>query len=131
MTQGTLYLNTEHYVVKNETKDYKKFLLKRLQVIWFINLSIWLWFNSYVTPMIMIFPELNDKLLYGLWVNEVTWILEICRQTFLNKGEGKDNYASIVAYLKRGFILDIIATLPQVASNLNPTFNYLKNLRLY
>ena len=79
MTQGTLYLNTEYLAAKNETKDYKKFLLERLQVIWFINLSIWLWFNSYVTPMIMIFPELNDKLLYGLWVNEVTWILEICR----------------------------------------------------
>ena len=79
MTQGTLYLNTEYLAAKNETKDYKKFLLERLQVIWFMNLSIWLWFNSYVTPMIMIFPELNDKLLYGLWVNEVTWILEICR----------------------------------------------------
>ena len=79
MTQGTLYLNTEYLAAKNETKDYKKFLLERLQVIWFMNLSIWLWFNSYVTPMIMIFPELNDKLLYGLWVNEVIWILEICR----------------------------------------------------
>ena len=58
-------------------------------------------------------------------------MVEIFRKLFLNSKEGVDSYQAAIDYIKSTFILDVISTLPQVASFLNPNFAFLKNVRIY
>lgn len=64
-------------------------------------------------------------------MNEIVWILEICRKVFFDAEKGQDSFEKAIVYVKSTMIFDISATLPQVASGLNPRFAYLKNIRIY
>ena len=57
---------------------------KKLWAIWTPFLSLWLWFNIYTTPAIMLYPELNQSLYNWLFVNEVAWLIEIIRMLVFN-----------------------------------------------
>ena len=96
------------------TESKKKFKASELiNFIYYTLLSLFLWFNLYITPAIMLFPELNEKLSVVLWANEVAWVLEIVRKMFFNAEEEEED-ASIAAlkYIKSTLILDVLATLP-------------------
>ena len=79
----------------------------------------------------MIFPELNVTLITLLWVNEVAWVLEIIRKAQFNVTEGEDPMEAALRYMKSTMILDVVATLPQMASLMNQKFAFLKIIRLY
>ena len=79
----------------------------------------------------MIFPSLNEDLKFLLWMNEFYWICDGARKLFFQSKPGQDPYETALGYIKSTLILDVIATLPQVASGMNPSFIVLKNLRLY
>ena len=79
----------------------------------------------------MIWNDLNVTMKNLLWINEIVWILEICRKIFFNAKKGEDPYDVAVQYIKSTMLLDIMATLPQAASNLDVKFIILKNIRLF
>ena len=107
------------------------FIAKYVWIFWQCLLSIFLWLNCFLTPEIMLWPNLNEDKKTLLWINEVVWVVEIFRKLFMNANEGIDAYQAAIDYIKSTFILDIVATLPQVASFLNPNFAFLKNIRIY
>ena len=79
----------------------------------------------------MIFPELNETLINLLWVNEVAWVLEIVRKAQFNVAEGEEAMEAALRYMRSTMILDVAATLPQMASLMNQKFAFLKIIRLY
>ena len=104
---------------------------KVLKEVYFCIVSLCFWFTLYTTPAIMIFPELNVTLITLLWVNEVAWVLEIIRKAQFNVAEGEDPMEAALRYMKSTMILDVVATLPQMASLMNQKFAFLKIIRLY
>ena len=94
-------------------------------------MSLCFWFTLYTTPAIMIFPELNETLIKLLWVNEVMWLLEIIRKVMFNAAEGEDCMEAALRYMRSTMILDVVATLPQMASLMNQKFAFLKIIRVY
>ena len=82
-------------------------------------MSLCFWFTVYTTPAIMIFPELNEILINLHWINEVVWVLEIIRKVHFNVPEGEEAMEAAMLYIKSSMILDIVATLPQIASLMN------------
>ena len=107
-------------------------------MIWYSFISIWLWFNMISSPFIIMWPELNSEenhktLYYYLWFNELVWLLDIVRKPFdkPKKSRAVDVYENAMAYFKSTLILDVISTLPQVASGLDNKFTALKLVRLY
>jgi hypothetical protein len=94
-------------------------------------MSVCLWFTLLTTPAIMVFESLNDDLKYLLWLNESFWIVDIARKLVAQQKPGQDPFDAAIEYIKSTLILDIISTLPQVASAMNPTFTVFKNVRLY
>lgn len=116
---------------KDNDKKAQKRLFKLIEHAWYCGLSICLWFNLMTTPAIMIFPNLKTNLYYLLWLNEFFWILDIAHKLLMQKKPGKDPYDMAVSYIKSTFILDLIATFPQVASGMSIEFTVFKNVRLY
>ena len=66
-----------------------------------------------------------------MWVNEVVWALEIVRKVQFNATEGQDPMEAAAIYVKSTMILDLVATLPQVASMMNSKYAFLKIIRIY
>ena len=104
---------------------------KVLKEVYFCLLSLCFWFTLYTTPAIMIFPELNETLMNLLWVNEVSWVVEIIRKAQFNVAEGEEAMEAAVRYMRSTMILDVAATLPQIASLMKQKFAFLKIIRLY
>lgn len=102
----------------------------KLVNVWFNILSICLWVTMYTTPLIMIFPELNESWRNMLMAVEVGWVLDIARRLFFNASDGEDPYVVAVDYAKGQFIWDAVATLPQVVSFLDQKYVFLKVLRV-
>ena len=101
-------------------------------------MSLMLWYNLITAPLILLWPELsleeeNKNSWYMLWANELFWTLDMARK-FFNKRTGRpinDTYELAQAYIKSTLILDVIATLPQILSGINPSFAYFKIVRIY
>ena len=77
----------------------------------------------------MLYPEINDSLRSYIIVNETAWVLDIFRRFFFNSKEGQDVFIVAVDYIKGQFILDIISTIPQLASFFDSKFVAFKLLR--
>ena len=110
----------------------------KVKTLWHIMASFWLWFNLTTSPLIMVWPELSSKqehlyLYYSLWFNEFVWILDIVRKFFdkPKKSRADDIYENAILYIKSTLILDVISSLPQLASGLDNSFVPLKIIRLY
>ena len=102
-------------------------------------MSISLWFNLVSTPLLILWPDITEDsesktLYYLLWLNELFFLLDMIRK-FFDPPKGSraalDVYEIAINYIKGNLILDVVATLPQVASGLNNTFLPLKIIRLY
>lgn len=104
---------------------------EKCEAIWFFLMSVALWFNLATTPSIMVFPELNAYYFNFLWLSEFLWLLDIARKLLLQHKPGMDSFEAAVNYMKSTLILDVMSTLPQVASGMNPTFAIFKNIRIY
>lgn len=104
---------------------------EKYEAIWFFLMSGALWFNLATTPAIMVFPELNAYFFNFLWLSELLWLLDIARKILLQHKPGMDSFEAAVYYMKTTLILDVMATLPQVSSGMNPTFIVFKNIRIY
>ena len=66
-------------------------------------------------------------------MNELIWALDILRKLFIKpkKNTTVDTYENAVAYIKSTLIIDVIATLPQIASGLDKKFVPFKICRLF
>lgn len=92
-------------------------------------LSICLWYTLITTPAIVVFPELNQSLYIGLWLNESIWLIDIFRNLLFQKGE--DTYLSAIKYIKNRLAFDTLAILPQLLSGMEVKWVVLKAFRLY
>ena len=106
--------------------------------VWLIIMSILLWFNLVSSPLIILWPEITDytesmTLYYLLWLNELCFLLEMIRKFFDPPKDFRSDDVMEVAinYMKSTLILDVFATLPQVASGLNNSFVVLKLIRIH
>ena len=118
-------------ISNDERESHEEEESKVLEKVWLCIMSLSQWFTVISTPAIMTFPDLNQPLFFYLWLNELTWIIDIIRKLICTTRPGMDAYAVAVRYIKTTLIFDVLATLPQVASFLNPRFIALKNFRLY
>lgn len=104
-----------------------------------IIMSVSLWFNLVSSPLIILWPEITDQekegktFYYLLWLNELLFLLDIIRKFFdaPKRGRALDVYENAINYAKSTLILDVMSTLPQVASGLNNSFVWFKIIRLY
>ena len=101
-------------------------------------MSVILWFNLVSSPLIILWPEITDtsetkSLYYALWLNELCFILDMIRKFFDPPKDFRsdDAYDIAINYIKSTMILDVFASLPQVASGLNNSFVFLKIIRIY
>ena len=77
----------------------------------------------------MLYPEINDSLRRYIIVNEMAWVLDMCRRFFFNAKQGQDVFVVVVDYLKGQFIYDSLSTIPQLASFFDSKFVAFKLLR--
>ena len=130
MRKVRLHLSIEQ--VNKGTGTGRKNFFKKLLKLWRITLSVSLWFNMYSTPALILFADDLSQSLYGyFWLNELVWVLEMIRKLLFNteaSDGSKDSMTAAIEYIKGTFLLDLIATLPQVASAMNPKFAFLKIL---
>ena len=104
-------------------------------MLWHSFVSIWLWFTLITSPFICLYDDFGDSptMFYMLWFNELVWILDMLRKFFdkPKKSRARDVYEVAVEYIKSTLILDVIASLPQLVSGMNPSFAAVKIIRLY
>lgn len=92
------------------------------------------WITVVLTPLNLVFKmigtNLAEKLLWLIWVNDISWCVEICISFFVASANNR-TFSSISSdYLKSYFIFDVLATLPpMITMQQNPTVNLLKFLR--
>lgn len=134
-----VYTESESEIGKEKTSTMSLNSADVLKTIWHIIMSVSLWFNLVSSPLIILWPEITDQqvegktLYYALWCNELCFLLDMIRKFFdpPKRGRQLDVYEVAIAYMKSTLILDVLATLPQVASGLKNTFVPLKIIRLY
>ena len=115
-----------------KSKCNNEFIIK---TSWYCAISVFIWFNMVTSPLLILWPELNDEgtMKNLLWLNELAFALDILRK-FIDKpkkSRAVDTYEIAIAYIKSTFVFDVIATLPQVASGLNQKFLPFKIVRLF
>lgn len=91
------------------------------------------WFNLLTIPIIMLWPEIFPPPNIPLWINELAFLLDIIRKAFTKKQKSiaLDSYEIFVEYLTSNFIIDLISSVPNMFSGLNPVFAPLKIFRVY
>lgn len=101
--------------------------------VWRLLMSFVHWFNLISTPLLLLWPELFLSPSYSLWLNEFCFLLNMVTKCFTKKPKSAatDNYDIFVDYFKSNFILDLIATVPNMFSGMNIVFAPLKLVRIY
>ena len=71
--------------------EIKQDVFNIVRTVWFSIFSLFLWFNLITSPLIMMWPDLNENaeaesksFYYALWLNEFVFILDIVRK-FMDK----------------------------------------------
>ena len=87
-------------------------------------MSFCLWISLVSTSLLILWPELaldNEPLEQALWLVEIFWVSDMVRNFFMPKKlkAKMDLFDIAIAYLKSNFFLDLLVTLPQVASGLD------------
>lgn len=108
-----------------------KFKENIIETPWFLILSVSLWVNLITTPLLMLWPHYNEDWLTLLWLNEAIWLLEIARRLLFSAKDDEDSYEVALNYIRSSLLLDVIATLPQIASFLDVKFTFLKIVRIH
>ena len=82
------------------------------------------WMTAILTPLLFVFDlmddlvieekqsNLIDKLLWLVWVNDISWCIEIALNFFVASPKERTFSAIAVAYLKEFFVFDVLATIP-------------------
>jgi len=92
------------------------------------------WITVIITPLIMIYEmqgyEMMEKLLWLVWVNDISWCVEILI-SFLVASDTNRTFKTIsLNYLMGFFLIDVLATIPpMITLQKNATINLLKFLR--
>ena len=92
------------------------------------------WITVVLTPMVMCFDlqgsDLSSKLRWLVWVNDISWCIEILLSFFVASPNNRSFKTISKAYLKGNFVFDVVATIPPMVTNQdNPSINLLKFLR--
>lgn len=90
--------------------------------MWKILMSFLLWANLLMTPIVMLWPELFPSPSYSLWLIELAYVLNIIVKSISKKpgSTANDTYEFFVEYVKSNFVVDVISTIPNVLSGMNP-----------
>ena len=65
-----------------------------------------------MTPVVMLWPQMNEDMSILFWLTESIFLLEIVRKLAFDADEGADAYEVALAYIKSNFAIDVVATLP-------------------
>ena len=92
------------------------------------------WITVVLTPLVMCLElqgsDLGSKLQWLVWVNDISWCVEIVLSFFVASPNNRRFKPIAKAYLRSYFIFDVFATIPPMITNQeNPTINLLKFLR--
>ena len=109
---------------------------QRVKIAWLLIVSITLWTNLFTTPLVMMWPEMQIEIFYTpLWIVEIVYVINIARKLLFNQKNTitrkQDAFEAAVDYIKSTLIFDVLSTLPQVASAMNPQFTPFKIIRIY
>ena len=101
------------------------------------------WMTAILTPLLFVFDlmdelvieekqsNLIDKLLWLVWVNDVSWCIEIVLSFFVANPKQRTFSTIACSYLKGYFIIDVLATIPpMITLQQYKSVNCLKFLRL-
>ena len=115
-------------------------VVKVIKKLWRFNMTFWLWFNMLHIPFVMVWPDLSIEeehkgIWFSFWINEFVWLANIVVQC-VQKEEKRgvilsDQYDIAVNYIRSTLILDLLASLPQLISGINPYFVIFKFIRFH
>ena len=101
------------------------------------------WITVILTPMLIVFDlmdnlvtedkraNLSDRWLWLVWVNDISWCVEIVLNFFLASPKKRNCRAIACSYFKGYFIFDVLATVPPMLFlQKSKEVNFLKFLRL-
>ena len=99
-----------------------------------IQIQMMTWITVVLTPLVIIFQmmgeDLQGKMLWLVWVNDISWSIEIFLSFFVASPNNRTFTSISKAYLKSYFIFDVLATVPpMVTLQQNRSVNLLKFLR--
>lgn len=96
-------------------------------------MSFWHNFNLYSTPILLLWPGTLPRTSILLWLNELAFALDIVRKMVVKKPKSfaMDNYDIFVEYLTSNMAYDLIASVPNLFSGMDPYFTFLKIVRVY
>ena len=107
------------------------------------QIQLMTWMTAILTPLLFVFDlmdelvieekqsNLIDKLLWLVWVNDVSWCIEIVLSFFVANPKQRTFSAIAGSYLKGYFIIDVLATIPSMITlQQYKSVNCLKFLRL-
>ena len=107
------------------------------------QIQLMTWMTAILTPLLFVFDlmdelvieekqsNLIDKLLWLVWVNDVSWCIEIVLSFFVANPKQRTFSAIACSYLKGYFIIDVLATIPSMITlQQYKSVNCLKFLRL-
>ena len=100
---------------------------------WLCIMSFWNWFNLITAPHIMLYPELWPRSSIILWLQEICFLFDIVRKSFVAKEKSMttDFYEIFIEYAMSTMIFDLIPIVPNIFGGLNPKFAFLKILRIH
>lgn len=81
--------------------------------------------------MVLLWPDTNEDWKFLFWFNEAVWFLDIIRRLALSANEDEDGYEVALAYIRSTFMLDVLATAPQIMSFMDVKFIGFKIVRLF
>jgi len=107
------------------------------------QIQIMTWITVIVTPLLIVFemmdaklpagvPETNlkDELLWLVWLNDISWCIEIILNFFTATHDKRTFKEISKAYVKGAFVFDLAATIPSmIFLQQNSTVNLLKFFR--
>jgi len=107
------------------------------------QIQIMTWTTVIVTPLLIVFEmmdkqlpagvqetNLNDQLMWLVWLNDFSWIIEIILNFFTATPDKRTFSEISKAYIKGAFFFDLAATIPpMILLQKNSTVNLLKFFR--
>ena len=118
---------------QEEKVKYFKFLIdpekSRFLLLWLCIMNCVFWFDMLSTPLLLVWPEFIFSLTIFVWICDTFWILHICINFITIKNNGSRDLLEIALYyMRRLFIIDLLATLPPILSAHNPSLLMLRIL---
>ena len=112
-------------VEEDNEDDEELFCRVKKDTIWFVwfNLMCFVhWLNLLLIPITWHWPELFPSPSKVLWLIELAFLINMVSKGLIKKSRSSavDSYDIFVEYLKSNFIFDLISTIPNMFSGMNP-----------